>query len=263
MLDIERARHVITLTKGIHFTDGAFTDARERLSLLTVASRVRPIALFLDFEKAGLQRLKDLLINIGFVAFVGKLRSSGRTSSDDSYTPEVVAVLKRYLSEDDHRALWVCNSSEDRQRIRNRATDFGALLGYPECCVHWDQQAHDEFVAAIVRASHGDAHEVERHLKQNIQVGVTVPHEDNVPRTERLYPFVMHIACDSCLGTGDSPSSLLNQQYQSLVRDVDALLHDVLLQLGEKAWRIHTATSQDEKDILFAEAESIYLRALA
>lgn len=57
---------------------------------------------------------------------------------------------------------------------------------------------------------------------------------ERVPRTHSLFPFVQHIACESCLRPGDTPTALLNSVYRDLVAETDSALYEYL---GETARR--------------------------
>ena len=71
----------------------------------------------------------------------------------------------------------------------------------------------ERFLNAVIATVGNDYREIERALRDNI--GVDIPNlPDNVPRTEARVPFAIHIACDVCLASSDSPSAKLNEQNE-------------------------------------------------
>ena len=62
------------------------------------------------------------------------------------------------------------------------------------------------------------------------------------------FPFVMHIAGDSCLDSETSPSAKLNASYEALARDVDPVLHGLLLQVRTPCATLRLASDDNMND---------------
>jgi hypothetical protein len=52
--------------------------------------------------------------------------------------------------------------------------------------------------------------------------------------TRDRFPFVLHTACDDCLELDDSPSAILNRQYEEVARAVSEELH-LMVRWGARA----------------------------
>jgi hypothetical protein len=68
---------------------------------------------------------------------------------------------------------------------------------------------------------------------------------DRVPRTLALFPFVQHIACESCLGQGNTPTAALNSAYRDLVAEADPDLCDYLVVVARRSRRTFKRTAKN------------------
>jgi hypothetical protein len=134
-------------------------------------------------------------------------------------------------------AFWVCCKKHDANTI-NKGIDqiaAGRLLRYPECCIDAQQQDNAEFEGALVRGwtrQFGDDPEkIAQAWHEGRKVGIEFEPKaaHRVSRTFALFPFVQHIACESCLGPGDTPTAVLNSGYRNLVAEADPGLCDYLV----------------------------------
>ncbi len=161
------------------------------------------------------------------------------------------------------RVLWLCASREQRNEIKKLAFTklrAGLLLGYPECFVRFDiestSQMEERFLNAVIATVGNDYREIERALRDNI--GVDIPNlPDNVPRTEARVPFAIHIACDVCLASSDSPSAKLNEQNEGFALDVDVKFHAAIRRVAQLSAQLVTAEDSQSNEA-FAEIESLH-----
>lgn len=124
------------------------------------------------------------------------------------------------------------------RRAVNGELEAGTLLGYPDCCVAQRQarglRYKQAFSKAIIDAVGTDPKAVERALREDLRVPIpsgTVL-DPNIQRTDEQFPFVQHIACDSCLASDHSPSAQLNRVYEELAREIAPALHRVIREMG-------------------------------
>jgi hypothetical protein len=149
------------------------------------------------------------------------------------------------------RVLWFCANKDDRKGLKGSVLtkrEAGTLLGYPSCCVEFqvenDAKSDIAFMNALTNRVGGDEQAILRASKEDLKVEIPddVHKVENVPRTDAQFPFVMHVACDSCLGSDDSPSAGLNASYQALARYLDPALEQLILRVClARGWRLSTS----------------------
>jgi hypothetical protein len=67
------------------------------------------------------------------------------------------------------------------------------------------------------------------HEDRKVRIEFEPKAAHRVPRTFASFPFVQYIACESCLGHGDTPTAALNSVYRNLVAESDPALCDYLV----------------------------------
>jgi hypothetical protein len=221
--------------------DAPNLDASEHVGLLTVIAGVRPAALFLDVAHAEVETLTRLLRQVHLISFVGRGPEPVCTW-ESPHRPEITSIFRGEL---ESSAFWVCRNSDDAKTINKGLDDIavGKLLGYPGCCIDAHQQDNADLEDALVRAwtrEFGDDPERIAEVwreKRKIRVEFEPKAADRVPRTFALFPFVQHIACDLCLGKGDTPTAALNSAYRDLVAESDPALCDYLVAVARRSRR--------------------------
>jgi hypothetical protein len=247
--EVESARTILQVTRTFRFDEHAAVDLRDRLGLLTVVVGLREVAAFGFAERAneeGLRALKNVLSKHGLptqmtrqVRPVSYHRSLGISS-------ELAESFDRIDAEsyenDPGRLLWVCRSPKTREQIKravSREIATGTLLGYPKCCVEEDLRDKllqgEAFCKAIVTATKNETGPLERAMRENLEVELALdsPLGCDMVATEERFPFVQHIACRSCLSSGDSPSSRLNLKYEQLAHETAADFHTALTEMAK------------------------------
>jgi hypothetical protein len=102
----------------------------------------------------------------------------------------------------------------------------GILLGYPQCCVDHNialgRQGDQAFFQAILKAVGNDPERVLKALREDLKVEIEncAWESDNAVRTDTTFPFLLHIACDACLDSNESPSAFWNLQLQKLAEEI-------------------------------------------
>jgi len=240
----EEFREVWKEISGIPLSDTPNLDATEHVGLLTVIAGVRPVALFLDVADAEVKTLTGLLRQVDLISFVGKAPEPASTP-ESPHRPEITSIFRGGL---ESWAFWVCRNCDDAETIRKGLDDIaaGRLLGYPGCCIDAHQQDNADLEDALVRAwtrEFGDDPERIAEAwreKRKVRVEFEPKAAHRVPRTFALFPFVQHIACDLCLGIGDTPTAALNSAYRDLVAESDPALFDYFVTAARR-YRRRTA----------------------
>jgi hypothetical protein len=246
--EIAKARAIFEATRPNRFDEHPSVDLRDRLGLLTVVMGLREVAAFGFAERAnegGLRALKDVLNGHGLsTQLTRQVRPMSYHRSLD-ISPELAEVFDRIDAEsyEKHpgRLLWVCRNPKTRERIKRVVageTSTGTLLGYPRCCVEQDRKDKvlmgEAFSNAIVNAAASEPGALERALRGDLKVQLVLdaPPAGDMVATEERFPFVMHIACSSCLSSDDSPSARLNLKYEQLALEVDPDFHVILKEMA-------------------------------
>jgi hypothetical protein len=73
------------------------------------------------------------------------------------------------------------------------------------------------------------------HEDRKVRIEFEPKAAHRVPRTFALFPFVQHIACESCLGPGDTPTAVLNSGYRNLVAHADPGLCEYLVGAAKRS----------------------------
>jgi len=236
---VGKAREIWQEISGILLSDAPNLDASEHVGLLTVIAGMRHVALFLDVADSEVKKLVHLLRQVHLIAFVGSVPEPVCTW-ESPHRAEITSIFRSRL---ESSAFWVCRNQDDTDTISNSIDQViaGRLLGYPECCIDAQQQDNADFEDALVRAwtrQFGDdperiAQAWHEDRKVRIEFGPKAAHR--VPRTFELFPFVQHIACDLCLGPGDTPSAVLNSACRDLVAEADPGLCDYLVGAAKRS----------------------------
>jgi hypothetical protein len=236
---VKKSKWVWQEIGGILLSEAPNLDASEHIGILTVIAGVRPVALLLDVADSEIERLVRLLRQVNLIAFVGR----GPQPVCTWQSPHPAEITHIFRSRLESSAFWVCRNKHDVQTI-NKSIDqvvAAQLLRYPGCCIDAHQQDNAEFEDALVRgwaSEFGD--DPERiakawHEDRKVSIEFEPKVATRVPRTHSLFPFVQHIACDSCLGPGDTPTARLNSSYRDLVAETDPPLHEYLLRMARRS----------------------------
>jgi hypothetical protein len=194
--------------------------------LMTVVAGHREACAFGFAEHSNepkLRTLKEILNGFGLPTQITSQVLPGSHHRALDLPGDLAEVFERVDAEshENHsgRLLWVCRDPKTRDRIGRvvaRQSLAGTLLGYPKCCVERQRDENavvgQAFCRAMTEAAAGEAAALERALRGDLQVQLTLnsPPAGNVALTDERFPFVQHIACDSCLSSDDSRTAHLN-----------------------------------------------------
>jgi hypothetical protein len=234
----EKVQAIYRATAHLQFCDFSAIDIKDRLALATVAAGLRPLGV-LEGDGVQLERIRDVLVNEGLHTVVSKSVWLRKERQIAEYP------LLRLLDEvqsptKGQQVLWFYTNSFDRRQLKAHVLtkkDAGVLLGYPICCVEFqlavDTKLDIAFLHGLIAKVGSDERSIRRALEED--VGVEMPdsmHQwTNISRTETQFPFVMHIACDSCLDSETSLSAKLNASYGQLAQGIDTAFHQLILQI--------------------------------
>jgi hypothetical protein len=234
--DPKRVQHVFERARHWNFYPHPAGNLKDLLALLSVAVGLRRVAAFgfHDLSSEGFARdLKDKVGNLGLRTLItGPIRND-RSLSLQGIDGSILDVIRREGEERFQRnktvLLWVFLDGDSREMILEVVkgdTEAGTVLGYPECCVYHNRAvgraADQAFFQAIIKAVGNDPEMVLRALREDLKVEIEncAWESDNAVRTDTKFPFLLHIACDACLASDESPSALLNLQLQALAEAV-------------------------------------------
>jgi hypothetical protein len=229
----KKTRDVWREISGIFLSDAPNLDASEHVGLLTVITGIRQVGLFLDVADLEVKTLVRLLGQLDLIAFVGRVPEPVCTWQSP-HRAEITSIFRGKLQSS---AFWVCRNKDDAKTISKDIDQViaGRLLGYPECCIDAHQQDNADFEDALVRGwtrqFGDDPKRISQawHEDRKVHIEFEPKAAHRVPRTFALFPFVQHIACDSCLGPGDTPTAVLNAAYRDLVAEAAPGLCDYLV----------------------------------
>jgi hypothetical protein len=236
---INQSREIWQEIGGTPLDDVPNLDASEHVGLLTVIAGIRRVSLFLDVADSEVEKLVPLLRQVRLIAFVTRVPEPTYTW-ESPHRAEITSIFRSKL---ESSAFWVCRNEDDASTI-NKGIDqiaAGKLLDYPRCCIDAHQQDNADLEDALVRAwtrEFGDEPErIAQAWRENRRVRVDFRPKaaDRVPRTFALFPFVQHIACEFCLGPGDTPTAALNSAYRDLVAEADPALCDYLVAAAKRS----------------------------
>jgi hypothetical protein len=231
-----KQRRLHERANGILLDENCQEDAHERIGLLTVIAEIRPVALFLGVEEPDRIQLDRIFQNSEVKPIIAGRPGTAYTW-ESQYRPEITRLFR---GRDDTPGLWLCRSSEHARAIGDGMDQVaaGILLGYPQCCVHAQQEEKARFESAVIagyiRAFGEDAEKIAQALIENRKVEIDWEDDYRVPRTTARFPFVQHIACGVCLSSESSHTAILNSEYGDLVEDVDRHLSDYLLRIAKR-----------------------------
>jgi hypothetical protein len=133
------------------------------------------------------------------------------------------------------------------------------------CCVDFELEVDAKFdlafLEALIAKVRNDEQSILRALRDDVGVGIDddITKLENISRTDAQFPFVMHIACDSCLGSTTSPSAILNVSYEELALKVDLAFHDLTLQVRALSSRLRvSADDHTTNEQILAEMDRLH-----
>jgi hypothetical protein len=260
---IQYARRVLGSVRKVRLSDEPMIDIRDRLALLTVVTGLRTIAAFGFAEKENGERmaaLRGILTSQGLHCLITE---QVRHRSNERYKDaigDLVEVFDRVDAESYSRGsgklLWVFRNAEQEEQVKKavgRQVEVGALLGYPACCVEHHEtvgtNCQRAFATAVIAAVGKDPSAVERALREDLKVAISGDPTDNenMRRTDELYPFILHVSCDACLSSDSSLSAKLNREYDALARQYDRTFHGLFREIVETGVRIGQLIGEAEK----------------
>ena len=239
--NVARAQAVYEGLRDLWVADGSCLEAHERLSVITVAAGARDFA-FLTQVRATLRAsVVSVVESAGLAA--GPCSSRFDIDFDVSGISAVtVEGYRRIVRERDRFSglgIWLPNSPMTCPGM----SSLGSALGYPRCCELMDlqtkQRDHALCLDAVVDGVGDEPVQVARALRERRQFGKATEehcHEWDVrfAATHDLFPFVFHAACESCLESRDSPSGVMNRQYEEIASAVSEELH-LMVRWGARA----------------------------
>ena len=221
---------------GVLLNDDPRLDANEHVGLLTVIAGARQVAVFLDIAEEDREKLIPLLREVRLTPLV----AMGPEPVHDWQSPHPPEITSIFRERNPTSALWVCRDQEAARTIAKGVDQItaGLLLGYPRCCIDAHQQEKAAFEDAVVRGwireLGPDPLAIAQAWRQGRKVRIDFESPERIPRSESEFPFVQHIACEACLTPGDTPTALLNIEYEKLIAEIDPGLHDYLQRLGKR-----------------------------
>jgi len=268
---IEKARLLYQATKRLLFSDIPVIDLKDRLALATVAAGLRPIGV-LEGDGLELERVREEVINHGLLTLTSKVVwAQIEWPSNHPLLRYFQVVGETRTPTNSRRVLWVCANPEDRRKLKSGPLmkhEAGQLLSYPACCVQFqveaDVKANTEFMAALIAKVGDDERSIAEAWKDDVGVELSddVFAMDNVPRTDERFPFVIHVACDSCLSSDMCQSAQINASYEKLALELDPQLHKSIRQIRELCVGFREASDAD-RDRIFNEMQQIQRAAMS
>lgn len=239
--DVERAQAVYRSIRSHWLAGGRALEAHERLSAVTVAAGARDFAFLAHIEASVQPEVAGLLKAAGLIT--GQCVSGFDIPLEsDRVSSATVERYRKVIGERDPfcgLGIWRNSASGSCSTM----SVLGAALGYPSCCEEMDvrtkQRDHTLFLEAVVDEEGDTPRRVEEGLRARREYAkATDDHcrqwDKWFARTRRLFPFVLHTACEECLETGNSPSAVLNGQYEEIAMAVSGELH-LMVRWGARA----------------------------
>jgi hypothetical protein len=261
-------RRLLASTLHVRFTRHPSFDLQERFGLTTVCHRLRTAALF--FDVCPLQNIKDHCINAGLLTFTLQRPPARPAPSARIVAQEALDQYRSFCLPNAPPEFWTCTDRSARDRVRDGEIPLGHLLGYPTCCSTWNEEncvrIDETIVSSIIQAVGSSepkalARAIESKIIINLPTDLRAPHP-NAMQTLRQFPFVHHIACPSCLTSGESLTAQLNSQFEAFAATLSGPLHDALAEIGELA-RLHTGDLPTFYRSHFDKLEAIRTRTLS
>lgn len=222
------------------------SDVRNKLEIMAVKTGLKPTFLgSRQIHEVGmgdnLPLLKQLAIMLGLqfkFTINPPLYFSRRPYVKSSF-------IDAYYSQTDFEALWVYNDPKIELHIDKCISgklNEGYILGYPECCIKWHEDARvlevesgfqdiEEYIATNPLELAGLLVKTETEMYKAI-IGMVPYTLENKEKWERMtdehlfgtwmkYPFVPHWACSSCLNRSSKKTEQLNNKYKELARKIN------------------------------------------
>jgi len=240
--NLERARAVYHSIRNCWVAKGSALEAHERLSVVTVAAGVREFAFLTHIDSDIQSTVSQLLESEG----LGARYCSSFFDLDIELEGISIASAEAYRRVQRERlplnglGVWA------QRTALSSCPDLlslGIALSYPRCCEMMDlrtkQRDHELLLAAIVEEEGDDPAIVEQALRDRREYD-KASHEhcrewnDRFLQTHARFPFVLHTACDDCLRNDQSPTAILNRQYENLTLTVSEELH-LMVRWGAQA----------------------------
>jgi hypothetical protein len=208
MDEMTAARGLLAATRDVRLSDNPAVDLHERLGLTTVCRGLRTAALFLGLDPRQVAALKDHCINAGLLTVLLQHPPSRRAPEARVVPNEALEQYRKFCQPNAQAEFWTCANREARDRVRTDI-DCGALLGYPVCCTVWKQEVslriEEIILSAVIRLVGSEPTALARAFESRIQVELPddlMAPPPNTILTLGRFPFVLHVACPSCLESG-------------------------------------------------------------
>jgi hypothetical protein len=233
---IDNARRLYSAMRHINVAGGRALEAHERVAVLTVAAGLRPFCLLTHIEETDYYLATAVLPNFGL--YCGPCEVQFSHDLEVALPQDVIDAFNAYEKRSPLKGLGIATS-----RIDFSSRNLGPALCYPKCCSDMDERtkANDRAMALrqFVDARGGDFVAV----KMALAAGEAVPNcvtemreawDRRFVRTRELFPFAVHTACDECMDSGvKSPTGLISQAYEAMVRKAAPELHKAVLRSCE------------------------------
>ena len=219
-------------------------DVRNKLELLAVKTGLKP-----TFQEYTHVR-SDINPNLALLKQMGNMLGLKHKFTINpplyfSRKPNVKSsFLDAYYAKTDFESLWVYDDPKVESTIVKCVSgklNEGYVLGYPECCIKWHEEARVLEVESIFKdietyiATHsfeltGLQVETEEEMYEAI-LNIPYPHENqnkwqkiidqHLFGTWKKFPFVPHWACSACLSGKSKKTEKLNNEYRELAKKVN------------------------------------------
>jgi hypothetical protein len=100
---------------------------------------------------------------------------------------------------------------------------------------------------AIIQKVGDDNELFKRAILNREHVTVSEEHLSLVPLSNEKFPFSSHVACAECCKNDKSPSTLLDEQYRLLTKEIDPALHDAVVRVAKMIGQADAASSQADR----------------
>jgi hypothetical protein len=271
-LGLNTAIRVYQITKSILFSGFPFEDCKDRLALVTVAAGLRKAAVF-DSPELETERLRTVLIDVGFITLRAKKIWVRPSLPLRGFKQQYVDIFEARHQPSRTPVLWVTTTKTEKDKISavESSSDAGRVLQYPACCVRENIEeirlVNESFLKALIKQVGENPQKIKAALKNNVSVELDIPDSiargGNVELTNKQYPFVFHVACNSCLSSSDSPSATLNSHYQQLATDIDPKLRDAIFKLISVMDQLKDGQTDAERAALMSQMIDIRSRLLS
>ena len=224
-------------SRSLGFANIPAVDMKDRLSVLTVASGLRRVGV-LETWGQRLPQIRERMIANGLATSVATcVWSSIERPAETPHREVLQALDERRVAGKPKHVLWLYSTATEREQYRQPSftqQQAGALLGYPPCCIAFESSVMGllpkaQLDALIAEVGEDDAALMRAVRGKSALAAPKVPLPDNALRTEKLYPFALHVACNACLNDPGSPTAAINSRFSELALQVDAAFHALFL----------------------------------